>query len=207
MIDAVIPGERWVPVVGYQDYYEVSDLGRVRGVDRVVPNPRTGSQRVRGRILKQGRHPKGYPQVHLQANGIDRSQPVHRIVTAAFLGPCPPGQEVRHGPSGQLDNRLTNLSYGTRRENHQDQRRDGTKPQSNRGVCPRRHPLEEPNLVLGHLRRGWRSCLACSRAHATASRARRAGIVLDVQAESDRRYALIVAGEAARLLEGVPAPQ
>jgi hypothetical protein len=48
-------------------------------------------------------------------------------VAEAFLGPRPDGYQVCHGPAGQLDNRLVNLSYGTRSKNcGADKYRDGT---------------------------------------------------------------------------------
>lgn len=51
---------------------------------------------------------------------------VHRLVMLAFVGLCPPGQEVLHGPGRELDNRLVNLKYGTHSENTLDKYRDGT---------------------------------------------------------------------------------
>ena len=42
---------------------------------------------------------------------------VHRLVLLAFVGECPPDQEVRHLNSIRTDNRLCNLTYGTRSEN------------------------------------------------------------------------------------------
>ena len=78
----------------------------------------------RGRTLKSP--PNRAYHVHgLYKDGKARQRPVHSLVAEAFIGPCPPGQEVRHGPGGSLDNRLVNLSYGTRAENIADQYRDG----------------------------------------------------------------------------------
>jgi hypothetical protein len=54
---------------------------------------------------------------------------VHRLVAEAFIGPCPDGHIVCHGPGGPLDNRLENISYGTYSKNTgEDRRRDGTIP-------------------------------------------------------------------------------
>ena len=50
---------------------------------------------------------------------------VHQLVAAAFIGPCPEGQQVRHGLLGKAVNTPENLSYGTCWENHQDKIRDG----------------------------------------------------------------------------------
>jgi hypothetical protein len=109
--------ERWLPVVGFEGLYEVSDLGRVRGLRR------SGTA---GRILAPA--PLGrYLAIKLCRDGVNKWHRVHRLVGEAFLGPLPPGQHTRHGPGGALDNRLANLSYGTPIENNHDQDRDGTR--------------------------------------------------------------------------------
>ena len=53
---------------------------------------------------------------------------VHLLVAEAFLGPRPEGLFILHGPNGALDNSVSNLSYGTQRQNLLDRRRDGTSP-------------------------------------------------------------------------------
>ena len=107
--------ERWLPVVGYEGYYEVSNLGRV--------------QRHSGRILKPYVNRKNYGeycQVRLSRGGVARTCEVHILVARAFLGPCPDGYQVCHGPAGSLDNSVVNLSYGTPVENAADMYRDDT---------------------------------------------------------------------------------
>jgi NUMOD4 motif/HNH endonuclease len=121
--------ERWLPVCGYEGLYEVSDCGRVRSLDRIVGSSnRWGplQRSIRGRILSPHIGSHGYLQVALGKEGQPKIHYVHRLVGEAFLGPLPPGQQTRHGPSGKLDNCLANLSYGTPEENHQDKIRDGT---------------------------------------------------------------------------------
>lgn len=120
--------ERWLPAPGYEDLYEVSDCGRVRSLDRIVSSAnRWGVLRrsIRGRVLRQRVGSHGYLLVVLYRDGRKKFCYVHRLVGEAFIGPMPPGQQTRHGPRGKLDNWLTNLSYGTPEENHQDKIRDG----------------------------------------------------------------------------------
>ena len=119
--------ERWKWVFGYEGYYEVSELGRIRSVDRVVPCKRNGSKKLKGRTLKGNPSDRyGHLTVSLWKNKVEWKIHVHRLVALAWLGPCPPNQEVRHGPNGVADNSVGNLSYGTRCENNLDMRRDGT---------------------------------------------------------------------------------
>ena len=108
--------ENWRQIPGYPDY-EVSDLGRVRS-----NRPLNGIPQYQ-RVLRPAFN-HGYPQVTLH-NGTRRAWRVHRLVLLAFVGPCPPGQEVRHGPGGKADARLVNLCYGTRAQNIADRERDG----------------------------------------------------------------------------------
>lgn len=120
--------ERWLPVPGWESLYEVSDLGRVRSLPR-----RGGRGWKGGRVLKHyvGASSRGYPTVSLsRGTGTQKTRQVHQLVLEAFVGPCPPGQEARHGPAGKLDASLLNLCYGTRSENVRDRTRDG---QDNRG--------------------------------------------------------------------------
>ena len=114
-------------MVGYIGYYQVSDLGRVRSVDRVVPNGLGGMKRLKGRVLRVAPSGScGHFGVDLCREGIATCKHVHRLVMAAWIGPCPDGEQVRHGPKGKLDNSVANLCYGTSSEDGFDKRRDGT---------------------------------------------------------------------------------
>jgi hypothetical protein len=119
------PIERWLPVPGWESLYEVSDLGRIRSLHRF-------GRGKRGGLLKPfPGHLGRYLSVRLSRSGKHKNRLVHQLVLEAFTGPRPPGMESLHGPGGSQDNRLANLSYGTRRQNSgPDRARDGT---TNRG--------------------------------------------------------------------------
>lgn len=120
--------EEWRPVVGHEDTYEVSDLGRVRSVPRRVRS-RGGHRVTRGRVLSPRPGYAGYVRVTM--NGPSRrAARVHRLVLEAFRGPCPPGGVCRHLNGDPADNRLVNLVWGTQVENMADCLRHG---RSNRG--------------------------------------------------------------------------
>lgn len=99
--------EQWRPVVGWEGLYEVSSEGRVRSFRRGA----------NGRVLRPGIASHGYPTVAL---GRGNTQSVHVLVAAAFLGPCPEGQEVRHRDGKRTNPRMENLHYGTRGQNIAD---------------------------------------------------------------------------------------
>lgn len=109
--------ERWLPVVGYEDRYEVSDEGGVRRIARgsICAKPTAISLQARG-----------YASVLLhQGSRKGRRHLVHALVMAAFVGPRPEGHVIRHLNHVKTDNRLANLAYGTPEENRQDSYRDG----------------------------------------------------------------------------------
>lgn len=105
--------EEWKPVVGHEESYEVSDLGRVRSLDREVPCF-NGTRRMKGRILKPGPNNSGHVTV---AIGQRNSRLVHTLVLEAFVGPRPEGCDSLHLNHNPKDNRLSNLKWGTRGEN------------------------------------------------------------------------------------------
>lgn len=106
----LLPGEIWIPVPGWEGYYDISNLGRVRRMRR-GPGTRPGLI-LRGRPVT-----RGYLRVQLSRNAQITSMHIHRLVIGSFLGPCPDGKVVNHINRIKTDNRLSNLEYVTPREN------------------------------------------------------------------------------------------
>jgi hypothetical protein len=125
--------ETWKAVVGFEGQYEVSDLGRVRSVDRIEHTfKKTGTpytRSLKGKLLKPFPVGKGYMVFSL---GLNNQQFVHVIVLKAFVGPAPEGCEGRHLDDVKSNNALLNLCWGTPLENAQDSIRNGTKPRGER---------------------------------------------------------------------------
>lgn len=162
------PLETWRPVVDFEHFYEVSDIGRVR---RVAGGPGA----VVGRIMKTRIGPKGYRLVALCVRGKKHHRTVHSLVAKAFLGPRPPGYEICHSDSDSLNNCSGNLRYDTSGGNKLDQVKAGTHPEAKKTHCVNGHELAGANLMPSLARRGRRGCLACHRARDRASYARRKG--------------------------------
>jgi len=155
--------EVWKPVPGYEVAYEASSEGAVRSLPRTTNYGR----KIAGRTLTQRKTHDGYLRVGLSLGGIVKTVQVHRIVLAAFAGQCPAGEVGCHIDGNPSNNRLSNLRWGTQGSNRADTVRHGTDFHASKSECPNGHPLEHPNLVLGHLKRG-RKCLACNRARGYA---------------------------------------
>lgn len=123
--------EQWKDVVGYEGTYQVSNLGRVRSIDRVVRHSRGGPRRMKGKILQPIPSDNcGHLVVTLykKVDGVlgRRNVFIHKLVALTFLGPRPPGQIIRHGVNGVTDNSTSNLSYGTHQQDGLDKRLTGT---------------------------------------------------------------------------------
>lgn len=109
--------EKWREIVGFEDAYEVSDMGRVRAL--------VGGQRW-GRILKPDYSRKNYPCVVLYLDGVRAKRAVAGLVLAAFVGPKPAGMEICHNDGNQKHNWPSNLRYDSRAGNFADKVRHGT---------------------------------------------------------------------------------
>lgn len=108
-----LPLDQWITMPGYEGYYEVSRHGAVRRVGSEAP-------------LKPYVNKGGYECVGLCVNNNVKSFPIHRCVLMAFRGLPPPGHEGCHNNGVRRDNRLENLRWGTRAENHADKALHGT---------------------------------------------------------------------------------
>lgn len=107
--------EIWKPVVGFEGRYEVSDLGRLRGLDRID----AGGRNWKGRLMRLTPDTSGYLGCTLR-NGNARYVRACQAVARAFLGPQPPGFQVAHGPLGQQNDTALNLRWASPKDNAQD---------------------------------------------------------------------------------------
>ena len=79
--------EQWKPVRGYEGQYEVSNLGRVRGIDRVVRGRENSTRNIKGRILTPRIRPDGTWAINLWVQDSYRQIPLRRLVLEAFDQP------------------------------------------------------------------------------------------------------------------------
>lgn len=112
--------EIWKPIVGYEDYYEVSNFGRVKSVDRYVfHTARDNGHRhhVAEKIKKSTINAKGYPCVTLCKNRKSVQWPIHRLLMEAFVPKPKDKYEIDHINTVKTDCRLVNLRWVTHKEN------------------------------------------------------------------------------------------
>lgn len=151
--------EVWKPVPGYEGVYEVSDLGRVRSLDRLD----AAGHRRKGRIMRLTARPDGYVQAGLHFGGHRKQLFVHRMVLLAFVGPAPEGMEACHNDGNRTTNALTNLRWDTPSENQRDCVRHGAHNNASKACCPAGHEYGARNTYVDP--RGGRNCRTCRREH------------------------------------------
>ena len=121
--------EVWKPVKGFEGQYEVSDLARVRSIDKYRRVLDVKGQEhfrfVKGIIRKQQLMPNGYYAVSLKNNGKEKRMYVHRIVADAFIPNNNNLPEINHKDENKANNlpcnlewcdRVYNNEYGTARQ-------------------------------------------------------------------------------------------
>ncbi len=96
--------EEWRPVVGYEGFYEVSNLGNVWSC-------------LKKKKLSPAKNFDGYLNICLYSNKQSKTMKVHRLVMFAFVGKPEVVKEVNHIDNVRDNNRLDNLEWVTRLEN------------------------------------------------------------------------------------------
>lgn len=106
--------ETWKPVPGYEGRYEVSDLGRVRSLDRELVKRDGRRQKVVGRVLKAHYDGAGYLHVGLsKSTGIQKNVTVHKAVAGAFIPRPENCRYVDHISGDKSNNSAANLRWVT----------------------------------------------------------------------------------------------
>lgn len=111
--------EIWKPIKGYENLYEVSNLGNVKSLSRIVKGVKYGKYYeyvIQEKILKQNKDTKGYLLVKLNKDGVSKNKRVHRLVAESFLGDIY-NKEIDHLNTNKIDNRVENLRIVTSKEN------------------------------------------------------------------------------------------
>lgn len=108
--------EIWKPVVGYEGWYEVSNHGRVRSVDRWIDFSDGRQLFYHGQVLKLRKHNLGYATILLKQNQKEKRFYVHRLVGKTFVDPTWKG-EFDHKDRNKDNNLVSNVRVATGSQN------------------------------------------------------------------------------------------
>ena len=107
--------EQWRDIAGYEGFYQVSDMGRVRSLTRTFLRSDGSTATYKGRVLVPLGNP--YHHVTLSKGNVASRVRIHRLVAQTFL-PNPDGLNcVDHINGIKTDNRAANLRWRTSSEN------------------------------------------------------------------------------------------
>ena len=143
--------EEWRDILGAEGLYEVSNIGRVRSVDRVIERSNGLKHTVRSRVLKPAPDSRGYYRCGIMINKKLVTKKVHRLVAEAF---CEGDHSltVDHINGIKSDNNASNLEWVTRAENVRRAVKNGLiiVPKTERKVN-----LEQVLTIKTFLKNGW----------------------------------------------------
>lgn len=108
------PKKEWVD---YRGLYQVSNLGRVRSLDRIVNYNHSKYLTLKGKYLKTFKDRDGYLLVQLCKDGIPKKYKISRLVYFTFNYGADTKLQVNHIDEDKLNNRLDNLNLMTAKEN------------------------------------------------------------------------------------------
>ncbi len=105
--------EIWKDIKGYEGLYQVSNLGRIKSVDRIIERRKKGKYFKKGNILKLQKSKQGYYICKLSYQNKKPTRNVHRLVAEAFIPntdnlPC-----INHKDENKLNNNIDNLEWCT----------------------------------------------------------------------------------------------
>ena len=114
--------EIWKDVIGYEELYEVSNLGKIRSKDRIVYQQNNGTlckHLYNGKILKLKKEKNGYIRIRLSKNGKAITKSLHRIVAETFIPHDKENNVVNHLDNNPSNNMVSNLEWTTYKGNMQ----------------------------------------------------------------------------------------
>jgi hypothetical protein len=142
--------EVWKDIPGYESFYQVSNLGRVKSLPRFRKGRSGKPVAVRERIKAQITDARGYKLVNLFKNAVHEQYQVHQLVAMSFIPNPLNKKETNHKDGCKTNNNLTNLEWVTRKENAQHAARMGLIKGNRKG----KFTPNDIQIIRGRLQQG-----------------------------------------------------
>lgn len=124
--------ERWADIEKYEGYYQISNYGNVKSLDRtVIQKNKYGMEMVRllkGVLLTPTDNGNGYLIIGLTKDGFRKNHYIHRLVAHHFVKPIPDGYVTNHKDYNTYNNYYKNLGVTTQKQNIKYSQRRMQKP-------------------------------------------------------------------------------
>jgi hypothetical protein len=109
--------EFWKDIMGYESIYQVSNLGKVKSLDRLLINKNNRKYILKGAFLKSSYDKRGYLIYQLSKNNIKKTLKLHRILGKTFIENPNNLSEINHIDGNKNNNSLNNLEWCTTQHN------------------------------------------------------------------------------------------
>lgn len=118
-IERIRRNEKWKDVINYEGYYQISDSGRVKSLERFVPHKKYVKMRVKESILINNLNTNGYYYVILRKDNKSKSKNIHQLVAESFLNHKANyySEVINHKDFNKRNNNLNNLEIVSQRQN------------------------------------------------------------------------------------------
>lgn len=138
-----IQNEIWKSVKDYEGLYEVSNLGRIKSLDKEVSCGFNGNYKriIKGKILNPSYDNDSYLHIGLTKDYITKNYFIHRLVAIAFIENLENKPQVNHIDGNKSNNRLKNLEWNTLSENRVHAYNTGLQ----KGACGEKQPISKLN--------------------------------------------------------------
>jgi hypothetical protein len=133
-------------IKGYEGYYQISNLGNIKSLSRLVDNHSNFKKLLKEKILKASISKTGYYVIDLKKNNQRKTFKIHRLIALHFIKKIQYKNFVNHIDGNKLNNEISNLEWCTIKENNIHAERIGLKNDS--GINNSRAKLNINDIIF-----------------------------------------------------------